>query len=253
MKIRLFSSLLAALILGFASLGAQAEPLRIGIEGAYPPFNFVNSSGELGGFDVQITRALCKEMEIECTLIAQDWDGIIPALMARKFDAVISSMVVTPERAMQIDFTKPYYRTMLSIAVLKDSKIHDTKPESFKGYAIGAQSSTTQSIYAEDVYGKAGADIRLYPTADEAGSDLVNGRLDAIVSDKYPLIEWMAKSSEDCCRLLGDIAGTEGDTSIAVRKGEDALRERFNVAIQGIRDKGIYQKISQRYFGFDIY
>lgn len=253
MKNRFIPGFLLAATLGMASAAASADTVRIGIEGAYPPFNTVTASGQLEGFDVDIAKALCTAMKAECTLVAQDWDGMIPALMARKFDAVVSSMVDTPERAKQVDFTKPYYRTMLAVAVAKDSDIKDTQPASFKGKTLGAQSSTTQSQYAEDVYGKAGAEIRLYPTPDEAGSDLIVGRLDGVVHDKYPLVEWMNKHSENCCRLLGDIPGTEGDTSIAVRKGDDALRERFNTAIQTIREQGVYQKISQRYFGMDIY
>lgn len=253
MKKSVFTTFLTAAAFCLASTTSQADTLRIGIEGAYPPFNYVTSDGKLGGFDVDIANALCKDMQVDCELIAQDWDGIIPALMAKKFDAIIASMVPTPERAKQIDFSNPYYRTMLSIAVAKDSDIQDTKVETFKGKVLGAQSSTTQSEYAEDVYGKAGAEIRLYPTADAAGSDLINGRLDGIVSDKYPMIEWIKKHSEGCCRLLGDISGTEDDVSVAIRKGDDALRERFNTSIQNIRDQGIYQKISNRFFGFDIY
>lgn len=242
----------AAALLALAT-GARADTIRIGIEGAYPPFNAVDAQGKLNGFDVDIANALCEKMQAQCELVAQDWDGIIPALLARKFDAIVSSMVVTEERSRRVDFTDPYYRTLLAVAVSKDSDIADTSAESLKDKVIGAQSSTTQGAYAEDVYGKAGADVRLYPTPDEAGSDLINGRLDAIVHDKFPLLEWLEQNSEDCCKLLGIIPGTEGLTSIAIRKGEDDLRERFNKAIKDIRADGTYQTISERYFGEDIF
>lgn len=246
--------LAAASLCALAPLSAQAQDtIRIGIEGAYPPFNAVDASGKLHGFDVDIANALCAKMRAKCELVAQDWDGIIPALMAKKFDAIVSSMVETEERSRQVDFSKPYYRASLAVAVPKDSKIADVAAASMKGKAVGAQSSSTQGAYAEDVYGKAGADVKLYPTPDEAGADLINGRLDAIVHDKLPLLEWLNKSGKDCCKLLGDIPGTEGKASVAVRKGETALRDRFSKAIEEIRADGSYQKISERYFGVDIY
>lgn len=250
---RTLKTLLAATAFLALAAGARADTIRIGIEGAYPPFNAVDAQGKLHGFDVDIANALCEKMQAQCELVAQDWDGIIPALLARKFDAIVSSMVVTEERSKQIDFTDPYYRTLLAVAVAKDSRIPDVSVESLKDKAIGAQSASTQGIYAEDVYGKAGADVRLYPTPDEAGADLINGRLDAIVHDKFPLLEWLQKNSEDCCKLLGEIPGTEGLTSIAIRKGETELRDRFNKAIKEIRDDGTYLAISKRYFGEDIF
>ncbi|MFT0532461.1 transporter substrate-binding domain-containing protein [Castellaniella hirudinis] len=250
-----FKNLVLALALGgLGTAGAaQADPLRIGLEAAYPPFSAPSAQGGYVGFDVDIANALCKQMKAECVFVAQDWDGIIPALMARKFDAIISSMAVTPERAKQVDFTDHYYRTYLSVAVARDSSVQGLDAEVYKDKVVGAQSSTTSGEYAEDVYAKAGAEVRLYPTTDDAGSDLASGRLDALVNDKYPLIEWMRKHSKDCCKLLGDLPGTQDDIAIAVRKGDDDLRTRFNQAIQDIRADGSYQRISQRYFGIDIY
>ncbi|KAB0623577.1 transporter substrate-binding domain-containing protein [Castellaniella defragrans] len=248
---------LAAALMLACGLGAggpaQAETLRVGLEAAYPPFSAPSAKGGYVGFDIDIANALCRQMQVECEFIAQDWDGIIPALMARKFDAIISSMAVTKERAEQVDFTGRYYRTSMSVAVPRDAEAGSLDAAAFKGKVVGAQSSSTPGMYAEDVYGKAGAEVRLYPTADEAGSDLASGRLDALVHDKYPLIEWMRKRSHDCCRLLGDLPGTMDDIAIAVRKGDDALRTRLDEAILAIRADGSYQRISQRYFGLDIY
>ncbi|MGO3890996.1 MAG: ABC transporter substrate-binding protein [Paenalcaligenes sp.] len=251
MKLSLKALCLAGALTAFS---AQAqETIRIGIEGAYPPFNAVDSSGKLYGFDVDIANAMCDKMQVKCELVAQDWDGIIPALLAKKFDAVVSSMVETEERLQHVAFSEPYYYTVLSVAVPVDSDITDTSAEAMKDSVVGAQSASTQGMYAEDVYGKAGSDVRLYPTPDEAGADLINGRLDAMVHDKFPLLEWLEKNSEGCCKLLGDLPGTEGKTSVALRKGEDDLRERFNKAIDEIRADGTYQDISQRYFGMDIF
>lgn len=250
MKKTLLKSLLAAA--GLCALTAHAqETIRIGVEGAYAPFNAVDAAGKPYGFDVDIANALCEKMKAKCQFVVQDWDGLLPALMAKKFDAIISSMTETEERARQVDFTKSYYRTTLVIAVPKNSKIGDVTPASMKGKTLGAQSSTYPAAYAEDHY--KGATVRLYPTYDEAGADLLNGRLDAAIYDKLPLIEWLQKSSKGCCKMLGDVPGTESKVGVVVRKNENALRDRFNKAIDDIRADGTYQKISQQYFGTDIY
>ncbi len=192
-----FAGACALLFAGITS--AQAETLKIATEGAYPPFNYVNSKNQLHGFDVDIAKALCEQMKVECTVVAQDWEGIIPALMAKKYDAVVASMINTEERRKKIAFTNHYYKTPLSVAVPKDSEITDAQTD-FKGYTVVAQSSSTPSIYAEDVYGKAGAEGKLYPTLDEANADLAAGRLDGVIADKFPLIEWLNKSGKDCCK-----------------------------------------------------
>lgn len=240
-----------AMVLAAAS-SAQAEVLKIATEGAYPPFNYVDSDNKLHGFDVDIANALCERMNVQCSIVAQDWEGIIPALMAKKYDAVVASMIATDERKQKIDFTNRYYRTPLSVAVAKDSKITDAQTN-FKGLSIGAQSSSTQAIYAEEHYGPAGADVKFYPTLDEANSDLAAGRIDGVIADKFPLVAWAEAAGKDCCKIIGDVNGTTADASIAIRKGDDALRERFNTALAEIVADGTYKKISSRYFAFDIY
>ena len=166
-----------ACALVIAASTAQAETLKIATEGAYPPFNYVDSNNQLHGFDVDIANALCKQMQVECQIVAQDWEGIIPALLAKKYDAVVASMIATDERKKKIAFSNHYYRTPLSVAVPKDSDITDAQTN-FKGRTVGAQASSTQAIYAEDHYGPAGADVKFYPTLDEANSDLAAGRVD---------------------------------------------------------------------------
>lgn len=245
-----FAGACALLLAGAGA--AQAEVLKIATEGAYPPFNYVDSDNKLHGFDVDIANALCEHMQVQCTLVAQDWEGIIPALIAKKYDAVVASMIDTEERRKKISFTHHYYKTPLSVAVARDSDITDAQTH-FKGKVVGAQSSSTQAIYAEDVYGKAGAEVKLYPTLDEANSDLASGRLDGVIADKFPLLEWLGKSGKDCCKMIGDVKGTTADASIAVRQDDNALRERLNKAIDEIVADGTYKKISSRYFPFDIY
>ncbi|MGZ0787011.1 transporter substrate-binding domain-containing protein [Pseudomonas saponiphila] len=242
----------SACALIFAASAAQAETLKIATEGAYPPFNYVDSNNQLHGFDVDIANALCERMKVQCTIVAQDWEGIIPALLAKKYDAVVASMIATDERKKKIAFSNHYYRTPLSVAVAKDSDITDAQTN-FKGRTVGAQASSTQAIYAEDHYGPAGADVKFYPTLDEANSDLAAGRVDGVIADKFPLLAWAESAGKDCCKIIGDVNGTTADASIAVRKEDNALRERLNQALDEIVADGTYKKISSRYFAFDIY
>lgn len=241
-----------ACALVIAASTAQAETLKIATEGAYPPFNYVDSNNQLHGFDVDIANALCKQMQVECQIVAQDWEGIIPALLAKKYDAVVASMIATDERKKKIAFSNHYYRTPLSVAVPKDSDITDAQTN-FKGRTVGAQASSTQAIYAEDHYGPAGADVKFYPTLDEANSDLAAGRVDGVIADKFPLLAWAESTGKDCCKIIGDVNGTTADASIAVRKEDNALRERLNKALDEIVANGTYKQISSRYFAFDIY
>lgn len=236
--------------------GAMAEDkIVIGTEGAYPPFNNLESDGTLTGFDIDIAKALCEEMKATCTFVTNDWDGIIPALQAKKFDAIIASMSITPERLEKVDFSAKYYNTPPAIAVPKDSPIKDASPESLKGKTIGAQSSTTHANYAEKHL--SAADLKLYPTADEYKLDISNGRIDGVVDDIVVLTEWVKSDAGACCKILTPLPVDEEingkGAGIAVRKGDTALADKFTQAIAGIRANGKYKEIQDKYFDFDVY
>jgi len=154
MKIALAaSSILLGAILAMAP--AQAEEklkLRIATEGAYPPFNAVDTAGQLVGFDVDIAKALCEEMKADCELVAQDWDGIIPGLLAKKYDVIIASMFITEERKQKVAFTKPYYKAAMTYVMKKggDASVLD-KPD-LGGESVGVQAGTTQAAFAEALH-----------------------------------------------------------------------------------------------------
>ena len=246
---------IAAVIVGFTSnaVAQDWKEIRIATEGAYPPFNTVKADGTLAGLDVDMANALCDVMKAKCTIVAQDWDGIIPGLMANKYDAIIASMSITEERKKQIDFTNKYYTTPLSVVAPKESTIAGVSVEDMKGKTVGAQASTTQGDYATDVYGKAGADVKLYPTQEEATADIQNGRIDALISDKFVIVDWLNNAGKECCKMLADVPGTATEAGIGIRKGDDALREKFNKAIDVLVENGTYKKIVAKYFPFDIY
>jgi polar amino acid transport system substrate-binding protein len=245
----------AAAIALSAGLAAAQEKVRIGTEGAYPPFNNLAADGSLVGFDIDIAKALCEEMKVECEFIVQDWDGMIPALVAGKFDAIIASMSITAERMEVIDFTNKYYNTPPAIAVPMASEIKGATPEDLAGVKLGAQSATTHSNYAEEKFPD--AELQLYPTADEYKLDLQSGRIDAAIDDVVVLDEWIKSPDGACCRILGTLTpdpviNGEG-AGIGLRKGEDELKAKFNAAIDAIRANGKYEEINNKYFSFDVY
>ncbi|WP_245594995.1 ABC transporter substrate-binding protein [Gemmobacter nectariphilus] len=256
MKTTLLSVLAAgALAIGLAA-PANAEKLVIGTEGAYPPFNFVQTDGTIAGFDVDIGLALCKQIGAECTVVAQDWDGIIPGLLAKKYDMIIASMFITEERKKQVDFSAPYYKAAMTHVVPKDSAITEFTPEALKGKVIGAQSGTTQAEYIQATYPD--ADIRLYPTQDEVNLDLASGRIDLQGGDMLPMLDWTTKSADGaCCKLAGepitDPKFVGEGVGIAVRKEDGDLRERLNKALDEIRANGTYKTINDKYFPIDVY
>ena len=253
---RILIGLAAALTMSTSVITAAMaqDVVRIGTEGAYAPFNFTDSDGTLKGFDIDIANALCEEMEVTCEFVTQDWDGIIPALQANKYDAIIASMSITDERRQQVDFTNKYYNTPPAIAVAADSELTEASLTAFDGLTVGAQSSTTHSNYAEEKL--EGAEVRLYPTPAEYQADLESGRVDAVIDDVVVLSEYI-DASDGAVKLLGTLTpdpviNGEG-AGIALRKGEDELREKFNAAIEAIRANGVYEDIQGRYFDFDVY
>lgn len=249
----------AAVMVVAVAGGASAKEwktVRIGTEGAYPPFNMVEN-GEIKGFDVDIAKALCEKMKVTCTFVAQDWDGIIPALLAGKYDAIAASMSITEERKKQIAFSNKYYQTPASFVVRKDSKITETSPADLKGKVLGAQSSTIHSNYLEDVYGKAGAEVKLYPTIDDTHLDLANGRIDALLSDKVVELEWLGTKDGACCKVTGaeykDPKYFGEGVGVGIRKDDPELVAMFNKAIAEILADGTYKKINEKYFPFSVY
>ncbi|WP_370280667.1 ABC transporter substrate-binding protein [Pontibacterium sp.] len=242
-----------ALMAGSLMMGSQAiagDKLRIATEGAYAPFNMVNAQGELEGFDVDIARALCAEMKADCEIVAQDWDGIIPGLRARKYDAIVASMSITEERLRVVDFTDPYYSNVLAFVAAKGSSV-DTSKDGLKGLTIGAQRATIAGQYLEDNLGDI-ANVKLYDTQDNAYLDLNAGRLDVLLSDKFPAYDWLQTDAGNGFEFKGEDIDINDKIGIALRKG-DKWKARINDALKAIVENGTYAKINAKYFPFSIY
>ncbi len=255
MKKKLFG-LAAAIALGAFVGAAQAEEvLRIGVEGAYPPFSEKTASGEVVGFDIDIAKALCAEMGRKCVMVEQDWDGMIPALRAKKFDAIIASMSITEERKKKVDFTNKYYNTPARFVARANADFKPT-PEGLKGKVVGVQRGTIHQCYMEKHFPD--VKLNLYDTQDAVNLDLVAGRIDAVLADAIALDDGFLKTERG--KGFAFLGGDQIDpqcfgegAGIAVRKGDDKLREAFNKAIAAIRANGTYKKINDKYFAFDIY
>ena len=252
-----FRSVAAALLIGLAAGAVQAqETLKLGTEGAYPPFNFIDSAGKVTGFDVEIGQALCAKMNVKCDVVAQDWDGIIPGLLAKKYDFIIASMFITEERKKQVNFTDPYYLAAMTAVAPKETDIKDFTADGLEGKIVGVQVGTTQAEYAHKVFTK--SEIREYPTQDEVNLDLAAGRIDAQVGDMLPMLEWTTKTEDGkCCELKGepitDPAFVGEGVGIAIRKEDTDLLAKMNAALKEIRADGTYKAINDKYFTIDVY
>ena len=195
-------------------------------------------------------------MKVKCEWVTQDWDGIIPALQAGKFDAIIASMSITPEREEKVDFSKKYYNTPSAIAVAKDSDIKGVTKEDLAGKTIGGATSTTHFNYASKTY--TDSTVKGYPSSPEEQLDLANGRIDAIEDDIVVLSQWLDTPDGACCKILGQPSPQPVEifgpgAGIAVRKGDKELADKLSVAIKEIRASGKYKEINDKYFKFDVY
>jgi lysine-arginine-ornithine-binding protein len=247
--------LIAATALATAHGAFAEDKLRIATEGAYPPFNQLDPDGSLSGFDVDIAKALCADMKVTCEFIKQDWDGLIPGLLAKKFDVVAASMTITEDRKKRVDFTEKYYQTPSQFSTKKGSGL-DVTPDGLRGKTIGVQRGTIQACYLEKYY--ANSDLKVYPSQLEAFNDLVAGRVDIAFSDRVGAQEQLLKAPDGTnYELVGPPQKDPGclgeGVGLALRKNNAELRNKLNTAIEHIRADGTYAKINAKYFSFDLY
>ncbi len=241
--------------LAFNAQAADPLKIRIGVEGAYPPFSSVGPDGKLKGFDIDIANALCAQMKAQCTMVQQDFDGMIPALQAKKFDIIIASLSITPERLKSVDFSDKYYKTPARF-VAKAGSTLDVSAAGLKGKRVGVQRATIHDRYATEQF--AGAEVVRYAKQDEVFLDLAAGRLDGTLVDSVAADEGFLKTpAGKGFGFVGPVFTDETyfgvGAGIAMRKGDTAMRDRLNAAIKAIRGNGVYKKIQDTYFTFDVY
>jgi arginine/ornithine transport system substrate-binding protein len=242
--------LLASLSSGLAF--AQAS-YRIATEGTYPPWSFKDAEGTLRGWDVDIANALCEKMKARCEIVAQDWDGIIPGLMARKYDMIVASMAITEQRRQRVDFSDKYKET-ISRFVAKKGAPGDVSAVALKGKAIGVQRGSIQANYLSQNYKD--ADLKFYDTPQAAELDLVAGRVDYILGNMVTYYVGFMKTADAAnYAFVGpDLkGGLLGDgNGIAVRKGDAEMLSKLNAALAAIRADGTYDRITAKYFPFKL-
>jgi len=272
---------LGLLISLFLSISANADKIKIGTEGAYPPWNSKDASGNLIGFEVELAKELCAIMKHECTIVEQDWDGMIPALVMRKFDAIMAGMSITDERMKTINFSQGYADEVASLAVMKGSSLEgmDT-PEGINlslgggdvkkalktltgalaGKTVCVQTATIHQNFLES--GDVGKiDVRTYKTQDEVNLDLTAGRCDAALAAAVAFTDYAEKSGKAVVLVGPTFSGGAFGNGVGVglrQAGDDAIGKRdaelleaFNSAINEARKNGDISRIATKWFGFD--
>jgi len=254
---------------------AQDKVLTIATEGAYAPWNFSGPNGTLDGFEIDLAKVLCERMKVKCEIVAQNWDGIIPSLTARKYDAIMAGMSITPKREEVIAFSTPYAAGINAFAVAADSPLAempgtgesyslDSQADEAKahideiaklldGKAVGVQGSTTASAFMES-YFKDAADIKEYKSTEEHNFDLVNGRVDAVLANATVLTESLAKPDMQGAKISGPLfsGGIFGFIAVGLRKEDTALKMQFDEAIEGALADGTVKELSMKWFKIDI-
>ena len=269
----------------FASLfiigSVNADQIKIGTEGAYPPWNSKDASGNLIGFEVELANELCAIMKHECTIVEQDWDGMIPALLMRKFDAIMAGMSITDERLKTINFSQGYADEVASLAVMKGSDLEGmetpeginlslggsdvkktlkTLTSALAGKTVCTQTGTIHQNFLES--GDVGSvNVRTYKTQDEVNLDLTAGRCDVALAAAVAFTDYADKSGEAVVLVGPTLSGGAfgNGVGVGIRKGgDDAIGKRdaqllkdFNKAIDKARKDGIISKLAIKHFGFD--
>ena len=251
--------------------------IRIATEGAYKPWNFTDSNGKLVGLEIELAENLCKRMNAKCEIVAQAFDGMIPAINAGKFDAIMATMNITDKRKEAISFSRPYGQTPTTFAVLKsnslaklpeagkvyslasegttaaESSLASLKPL-LKGKLVGVQTSTAHANFL-DKYFKDVVEIRQYKTTEQYDLDLAAGRLDAVfgsISYLKGMVESKGNSEMMLSgpRYVGGVLGA--GVAVGIRKTDPELRDKFDAAVGAAIADGTVKTLSMKWFGFDI-
>ena len=240
-----------------AVLAADPHSIRFGVDPTFPPFASKTPDGSFVGFDIDLGKAICVDLHAKCEWVENSFDGMIPALKARKFDAVLSSMTATPVRRDQIDFSNKLYAGP-SRLVARAGAILQPTGDSLRGKRIGVQQGTTQEAYARQHWASSGVNVVPYQNQDQVYEDLINGRLNAtfqpVVQAEFGFLKTpRGKGFAFIGAEVKDRSVVGDGAAIGIRKGDHELASRINKAIADIRQSGEYDRIAHKYFDFDIY
>jgi polar amino acid transport system substrate-binding protein/arginine/ornithine transport system substrate-binding protein len=232
---------------------AQQARLRVGVEGNYPPFSQISPSGQISGFDIDIANAVCAELKMECQLVQQEFDGMIPALAARRFDIIVASLTITPARLERVDFSAPYY-DVPSQFVARNGAFQSHSPDALRGKRIIVLRNSPRAAWLQQNYPQ--NELHLANRETDVYLELVAGRGDIAFGSSVVSTEQFLKRPEGAgYGRVGEpvrLQGGTGGVGIAVRKGDTETLAKVNQALAAIRSNGVYRQIMARYFDYDI-
>ncbi len=250
-------TLAGALLAGGAAPAAAADDvIRIAVDATYKPFMWRNAEGEIVGWEIELAKAFCARLEAACTFEHHSFDSVIPALNAEKFDAIVASMYIKKERQKKVQFTDPYYFLPGRFVAPKDLDVEISK-EGLKGKVIGVQRSTLEARYVQNQYSDV-ARIKLYDNQEQIYLDAVSRRVDVMLAQKLVLKRAFldtpkGKNWEFVGPPVDDPEIYGKGAAVAVRKKDDALRRKFDRAIDAVFADGTYQEIRKKWFDIELY
>ena len=250
--------LLAALSVALLAVSAGAahakdwSTIRFGVDASYAPFESKAPDGKVVGFDVDLGNEICRRLNAKCVWVEQDFDGMIPALKAKKFDAVLSSMTITPQRQQQIAFSSKLFNTPTRLVAKKGSSLAPTA-ESLKGKSVGVEQGTIQETYAKTNWAPKGVNVVPYQNQDQVYADLLSGRLDAALQDEVQADLGFLKTPRGAGFQFAGAEIPTGAAAIGLRKEDTDLKAKIDKAIADMLKDGTYKKIEAKYFDFDVY
>jgi polar amino acid transport system substrate-binding protein len=230
---------------------SRVTVIRFMTETDYPPFNYTGPDGNPAGFNVDLARAICDEIKAQCTIQQRRFDTLIAALNANQGDAIIASIAITPDMRRRVDFSDPYYRTPARFVSRKDNNIDDVRPQRLEGKTVAVVAGTAHEAYLKALFTE--ATLKTYPTAEAAREALRKGEADLLFGDGVALSFWLnGTDSAGCCVFRGgpylESSFFGEGVGIAVRRGNDVLRQAFNWALFRLWEKGRFTDLWLRYF-----
>jgi len=250
--------LLAALTVALLAVSAGAahakdwSTVRFGVDASYAPFESKAPDGKLVGFDIDLGNEICERLNAKCVWVEQDFDGMIPGLKAKKFDGVLSSMTITPQRAEQIAFSAKLFNTPTRLVAKKGSSLAPTA-DALKGKSVGVEQGTIQETYAKENWAPKGVNVVPYQNQDQVYADLISGRLDAALQDEVQADLGFLKTPRGAGFQFAGKEIPTGAAAIGLRKEDADLKGKIDKAIADMIKDGTYKKIEAKYFDFDVY
>nr|WP_241031013.1 ABC transporter substrate-binding protein [Paraburkholderia sp. Ac-20347] len=246
---------LSVALLAVSAGAAQAKDwttVRFGVDASYAPFESKAPDGKLVGFDIDLGNEICKRMNAKCVWVEQDFDGMIPGLKAKKFDGVLSSMTITPQREEQIAFSAKLFNTPTRLVAKKGTSFQPTA-DSLKGKSVGVEQGTIQETYAKENWAPKGVNVVPYQNQDQVYADLISGRLDAALQDEVQADLGFLKTPRGAGFQFAGKEIPTGAAAIGLRKEDTDLKAKIDKAIAEMIKDGTYKKIEAKYFDFDVY